>query len=122
MPRVLQSQTGSIPSVLALEKHVPFFLAAIYTIAVSAFIAFSFDTPPPRFMDLYLVGIAFFAARWSAGPAFLIYLFSVVFCWWLLPPRGAFVISEGYEGYRMLSYSAVAMAVILVIDYVKAHR
>jgi len=114
-----EDKAALAPSALALDRQGPYLLALLYSIAVSAFVAFFFDPPPPRFMDLYLIGTAFFAARWSSGPALLIYFFSVMFCWWLLPPRGAFIISEGHEVYRMLSYSAVAICIILVIGSVK---
>ena len=117
--RTLEQAEVAQPTRL-IGRQRPYLLALFFSILVSAFIGLLFGTPPPRFMDLYLLGIVFFCARWSSGPGLLIYLFSVVFCWWLLPPRGAFVITEGYDVFRMLSYSAVAISIIVAIDYVKS--
>jgi hypothetical protein len=106
---------------LSLERHRPYLLAAAYLVAASAFFVVFFpDQPPPRFMDLYLIGIAFFCAFWSLGPGLLIYVGSLLFATWILPPAGSLRISEGYDIYRMTSYSVVAFAVILIIRKLKS--
>jgi K+-sensing histidine kinase KdpD len=105
---------------LSLEQHRPYLLAAIYALAISVFIARAFPDPPPRFMDLYLIGVVFMAARWSMGPALLVYTFSLVFASRLLRPRGSLAIADDYDVYRMLSYSACALSAILAIRYAKS--
>ena len=109
-------------SLLSFEAQFPYLVAAAYVLAVSLGIAFAFPVPPPRFMDVYLIGIAFSYARWSMGPALFIYFSSLFFAAWLLPPAGTLVVSEGHDVYRMISYSASVGAVILAISFCKARR
>jgi hypothetical protein len=98
----------------------PYLIAAAYVLAVSWFIVLVFPTPPPRFMDVYLIGIIIACARWSVGPALVIYLASLAFASWILRPGAA--VSEGYELYRMFSYSATAIVAIFVIGRLKLDK
>jgi hypothetical protein len=105
---------------LSFEVHYPYLLAVSYVLIVSAAIGYVFPTPPPRFMDIYLIGIALVHSRWSAGPAWVIYLLSLVFAAWLLPKSGTMVITEGYNVYRMISYSVTSLILMRTIEKLKS--
>jgi hypothetical protein len=70
-------------------SQAPYFVAVAYAVIVAAVGIFGFQTLPPRFMDLFLVGIAFVTARWSWRPALVLYVLSLVTAAWLLPPRNS---------------------------------
>ena len=108
--------TRSLPS---LQKQVPYLFAVTYSLAVSWTIALLFPNPPPRIMDLYLIGIAFACARWSVAPALVIYLTSLLFGAWILPPNGSFLVSDGHDIYRMVSYGVTSIVVMMAIKSAK---
>jgi hypothetical protein len=89
---------------------------------VAAVGIFVFETPPPRFMDLFLVGIAFATARWSWRPAAVIYLCSLLTVAWILPPAGSFAVTEGHDQLRMALYGATALVIIIAVEYAKKRR
>ena len=101
-------------------SQAPYFVAVAYAVIVAAVGIFGFQTLPPRFMDLFLVGIAFVTARWSWRPALVLYVLSLVTAAWVLPPRNSFVVSEGYDQLRMALYGASSLAVIIAIEYARA--
>jgi K+-sensing histidine kinase KdpD len=108
------------PHALSLKQHLPYLVASIYALATTWGILLAFGTPPPRFMDIYLIGIAFCYARWSLGPALMLYISSLVFAAWILPPRNSLMVSDGFDLYRMFSYSLTCVAVMIAIDYAKS--
>jgi hypothetical protein len=105
-----------------LEHHKPYLIAASYCLAASVLIVFCFDQPPPRFMDVFLVAIAFLAARWSWGPAAFTYVCSLLVAAWVLPPRHSLLVADGYDQFRMFSYSLTAVSVMVAIDFAKRNR
>jgi hypothetical protein len=105
-----------------LESHKPYLLAACYCLISAIVILFCFDTPPPRFMDFFLLGIAFAGARWSWRPALMIYVISLFIAAWVLPPRNSIAIADKYDQYRMSSYSVTAIALVVALDYAKRSR
>lgn len=109
-------------SVFDFHRHYPFLVAVGYAIVVSAFVLIFFPVPPPRFMDMYLIGIVYFLVRWSRGPALFLYFVSMLFSTWVLPPKGSFAVTEGYDVYRMVSYSATVLAITWGIEHVKSRR
>jgi K+-sensing histidine kinase KdpD len=105
---------------LALQFHLPYLMASAYVLIVSTAIAVVFPSPPPRFMDVYLIGIAVAHWRWSAGPAWLIYFLSLIFSAFLLPPHNSVLVTEGHDIYRMVSYTITAVVVMRVIESLKS--
>jgi hypothetical protein len=100
-------------------SQLPYFVVAAYSLAVAAIGIFVFQTPPPRFMDLFLVGIAFATARWSWRPAAVMYFCSLLTAAWILPPNGSFAVSEGHDQLRMALYGATALAIMIAVEYAK---
>jgi K+-sensing histidine kinase KdpD len=100
-------------------SQLPYFVAAAYSLAVAAVGIFVFDTPPPRFMDLFLLGIAFTTARWSWRPAAVMYLCSLLTAAWILPPNGSFAVSEGHDQLRMALYGITAVVIMIAVEYAK---
>ncbi len=101
------------------ERHRAFLLATAYCIAVSAYGGLLFDSLPPRFMDLYLIGIAGFAVRYSSSVALWIWMLSIPMTAFLMPPRGSLAISEGFETYRLVSYSLTGLFFLAAIEAAK---
>ncbi|HKW97775.1 MAG TPA: DUF4118 domain-containing protein [Bryobacteraceae bacterium] len=103
-------------------SHKPYLFVATYFLCVTCIAIFAFATIPPRFMDVYLIGIAFIAARWSWRPAILLYFLSLLMLAWVLPPMNSFVVSEGHDQLRLALYGATALAIILAIELARATR
>ena len=104
------------------RSHVPYFFTVAYSLALACVGIFGFQTLPPRFMDLFLIGIAFTTVRWSWRPAVLMYFFSLLVLVWALPPGGSFRVSEGRDQLRMALYGGSALAIILAIEFAKKSR
>ena len=100
------------------QKQIPYFFAAAYSLTATV-IALPLDPIPPRFMDLYLVGIMYSTFRWSWRPAALIYLLSLAGAAWILPRFASVAVSGGANGYRMLSYTVTAVFAMQVIEIAK---
>jgi K+-sensing histidine kinase KdpD len=130
-PRVLEPQkviyteldsrraSSRSPASRMLERHKPYLIATAYCLVTTILVLFCFDTPPPRFMDFFLIGIAFSSARWSWRPSILIYLGSLLVAAWVLPPRNSLKVSDEFDQFRMFSYSITCVAVVVAIDYAK---
>jgi len=104
---------------LVKPSQLPYFVAAAYSLAVATIGIFVFETLPPRFMDLFLVGIAFTTARWSWRPALVMYFCSLLTVAWILPPNGSFVVSEGHDQLRLALYGITAMVIMIAVEYAK---
>jgi Domain of unknown function (DUF4118) len=76
---------------------------------------YSHQTPPPRFADIYLVGIVLTAYLFSWVPALMLYVWSLLVCLWVLPPPGSFLVATPTDMYRVISYSVCSLAVIAII-------
>jgi K+-sensing histidine kinase KdpD len=100
-------------------SQLPYFIAAAYSLAVAAIGIFVFQPPPPRFMDLFLVGIALTTARWSWGPALLMYCCSLLTVAWILPPNDSFAVTEGHDQLRMALYGITAIVIMSAVEYAK---
>ena len=99
--------------------HVPYLIAASYSLAVSALVVWLLKPPPPRFMDVYLIGIIYVTLRWSWRPAVLIFLISQAVAAWILPPLASLAVSGGADVYRMFSYSITTAVTIWAIEVAK---
>ena len=104
------------------SSHKPYLFAVAYFLCVTCIAAFAFQTVPPRFMDVFLIGIAFVTARWSWQPALFLYFLSLLMLAWLLPPDNSFAVSEGHDQLRLALYGATSLAIILAIELARATR
>jgi K+-sensing histidine kinase KdpD len=102
--------------------HLPYLAAAAYSLLVSALVVTVLNPPPPRFMDLYLIGIMLATMRWSWKPAAVIYLISLAVAAWILPPIASLAVSSGADQYRMFSYTVTAVVAMNVIELSKKQR
>ena len=100
-------------------SHIPYLAAVTYSLAVSSLVLTVLNPPPPRFMDLYLVGIMFATLRWSWKPGALIYLISLAVAAWILPPYSSLAVSGGADRYRMFSYTVTSVVAIQCIELAK---
>jgi len=100
-------------------SQLPYFVAVAYCLIVASVGLFVFQPPPPRFMDLFLVGIAFTTARWSWRPAAVMYFCSLLTVAWILPPGGSFVVSEGHDQLRLALYGITALVIMIAVEYAK---
>jgi K+-sensing histidine kinase KdpD len=104
------------------KDHLPYLAATAYSLLVSALVASVLNPPPPRFMDLYLIGIMLATLWWSWKPAAVIYLISLAVAAWILPPIASMAVSSGPDQYRMFSYTVTAVVAINVIELSKKRR
>jgi hypothetical protein len=112
----------SVRDFFSFEGQVPYIVSVAYVLAVTGTVAVAFSSPPPRFMDAYLAGIALTHRRWTIGPALLMYVLSLICASYILPPRGSVVVSEGYNLYRIVSYSITTLIVMTAIESLKSRR
>jgi len=97
--------------------------AAAYSLAASALGIFFLHPVPPRYMDIYLIGIMFSTWRWSWRPAAVIFVMSTIVANWVLPVYSSDATSGGANAYRMLSYSVTCAIAVEIIDRAKRkHR
>ena len=75
--------------------------------------------PLPRFMDIFLVGIAVTAYFFAISPAAYLWLLSVAISAWILSPMGSFAIADPADYYRLISFSAVSALLILITSRLK---
>jgi hypothetical protein len=100
------------------KSQVPYLFAVAYSLAASALVL-EIHAVPPRFMDLFLVGIMFATLRWSWKPGAVIYVVSLATAAWILPPYASFEVSGGANQYRMLSYTVIAVLAMQIIERAK---
>jgi uncharacterized protein DUF4118 len=75
--------------------------------------------PMPRFMDMFLVGIAATAYFFAVAPAAYLWLLSVFISAWVLPPMGSFAVADPEDYYRLISFSVVSALLILITSRLK---
>jgi hypothetical protein len=78
--------------------------------------------PVPRFNDIFLVGIVLTCYFFTWEPAACLLVLSVLVSAWVLPPNGTFVVQGFNEWYRLISFTAVSIIIILLIARMKSHR
>ena len=76
--------------------------------------------PVPRFNDIFVVGIALTVYFFSWEPAAYLFVIALLVSAWILPPYGTFGVSGFAEWYRLISFSAVSLFLILLLTRMKA--
>lgn len=100
------------------KSQIPYLFAVAYSLAASA-VVLELHSVPPRFMDLFLVGIMFSTLQWSWKQGAVIYVVSLATSAWILPPYASLEVSGGANQYRMLSYTVTAVLAMQVIERAK---
>ena len=78
--------------------------------------------PVPRFNDVFLVGIVLTCYLFTWEPAACLLGISVLVSAWALPPNGSMVVRGFAEWYRLISFTLVAIFMIMVITRMKSRR
>jgi len=100
------------------ESQLPYLAGLIYALTVSA-VGIELQPIPPRFMDLYLIGMMLIALRWSWKPAEVVYVVSLVAAVLFIQPVSSAAVSGGANRYRMFSYTATSVVATQVIERAK---
>lgn len=95
------------------------FATAYAAIALVTTLVMSHSQVIPRFMDIFLVGIAVTAYFFTISPATYLLAISVAISAWILPPSGSFAIANPLDWYRIFSFTAVAALLIFLTDRLK---
>ena len=103
------------------KDHTPYLVATAYALAVSA-MAFALKPIPPRFSDLYLIGIMFVTLHWSWRPAAVIFVISVATANLILPRLSSVAITGAATQYRMASYAVTSSFAVYIIEQAKQRR
>jgi hypothetical protein len=77
---------------------------------------------PPRFLDLYLIGMMLVTLYWSWRPAAVVFIISVVAANWILPGLSLVAVTGGATTYRMASYVVTASIAVFIIELAKRRR
>ena len=72
--------------------------------------------PLPRFNYIFLIGIAITAYFFSWKPSLFLFGISILATAWVLPPFGSLQVAGFTEWYRLISFSAVAAFLILLLS------
>ena len=91
-------------------------LATLYAVAVTCLLVLFFGQQmPPRFADVFLIGLGLFVVFFTWRVALWLYGLSMAIAFWVLPPAGSFRVSAQSEYYRLASYSACSFVAIWVL-------
>jgi len=97
-----------------------YIFATAYAAAAMVVALMTFHSqPPPRFMDIFLVGIAITAYFFTVTPAAYLLAISVAISAWILPPAHSFAIARQQDWYRILSFTVVAALLICLTGRLK---
>lgn len=91
-------------------------LATLYALgATSVLMRFFGQQMPPRFADVFLVGIGLCVVFFTWRVGLWLYVVSMAIALWLLPPADSFRVSAQADFYRLASYSACSFVAIWVL-------
>jgi hypothetical protein len=78
--------------------------------------------PLPRFNDIFLVGIALAVYFFSCEAAAYLLGVGILASAWILPPYGSLAVYGFSEWYRLISFTAVSVFMILLVNRIKTRR
>ncbi len=97
-----------------------YLFASAYLVGATMVAVIAFGShPPPRFTDLFLVGIAATAYFLNFAQAAYLLAISVGVSAWILPPGGSFAIADPVDCYRLFSFTLVSGLLILITSRLK---
>lgn len=100
-----------------------FVFASAYGLVTVPLALSLFDGQPmPRFNDIFLVGIVLTVYFFSWAPAAYLLAVSILASAWILPPNGTLRVEGFAEWYRLVSFSAVSVFIILLVTRLKARQ
>lgn len=105
---------------LRTARSMGFAFATIYALLTFPFSASLMGGQPmPRFNDIFLIGIALTAYFFTWEPAAYLLVLSVLASAWILPPNGSLSIQGATEWYRLISFAAVSLFIIILLARMK---
>jgi hypothetical protein len=105
---------------LRTARSMGFAFATIYALLTFPFSASLIGGQPmPRFNDIFLIGIALTAYFFTWEPAAYLLVLSVLASAWILPPYGTIQIQGASEWYRLISFTAVSLFIMLLLTRMK---
>jgi len=97
------------------ERVLGFVFATGYALLASPLVVAIFGAQSlPRFTDIFLVGIVLTAYLFSWEPAVYLLVVSLGFSAWILPPAQSFKVASGADVYRLASFTAVSVLIIVL--------
>jgi hypothetical protein len=97
--------------------------ATAYAVFTVPFTLSFFDGQPmPRFNDVFVVGIALTVYFFSWEPAVYLFVISLLVSAWILPPYGTLGVEGFAEWYRLISFSAVSLFIMVLLTRMKAKQ
>ena len=106
---------------LELKSHRPYgyLFATLYATVASAFVCGLFRDSLPRFNDIFLIGIALTAYLFTWDAAAFLLALSLLVSAWVLPPYGTLAIAHAEDWYRMFSFAAVSLFLVVLVQRMK---
>jgi K+-sensing histidine kinase KdpD len=112
---ILQDHAG-----LRTQRFMGFAFATVYALLTIPFSATLIGAEPmPRFNDIFLIGITLTAYFFTWEPAAYLLVLSVLASAWILPPYGTLRVEGFTEWYRLISFTAVSLFIMLLLTRMK---
>jgi hypothetical protein len=100
-----------------------YLFATLFALTASALTVTLFDGhPPPRFGDLFLIGVALTAYLFTWDAAAYLLALAMAVSAWVLSPTGSFLAMGFAEWYRLVSFAVVSVFAICAITRLKMCR
>ena len=112
----LQERAG-----LQSSRSIGFVFATIFAV-FAAPLALNLGQPVPRFNDVFLVGVVLTAYLFCWEPAAYLLALSVLISAWVLPPNGTLRVVGFGEWYRLASFTAVSVFLVMLISRMKTRH
>jgi K+-sensing histidine kinase KdpD len=95
------------------------FATAFAAVATPVVIYVFRGQPPPRFNDLFLIGIVLTAYLFRWEPAVYLLGISLAVSVWVLPPAGSFHVASSAEWYRIVSFTIVSVFLVYLVTRIQ---
>jgi K+-sensing histidine kinase KdpD len=104
-------------------RGMGFVFATIYALLAVPFALSLVDGQPmPRFNDIFLIGIALTAYIFTWDSAAYLLVISILASAWVLPPHGTLWINGAAEWYRLISFTAVSVFILMLLTRMKSRQ
>lgn len=111
-----------VRSHLELKSRRPYgyLFASVYALAASALVFGVFrNSQLPRFNDIYLIGIVLTAYFFTWDAAAYLLALAVLVSAWVLPPNGTLAVASAEDWYRIFSFTAVSVILMVLVGRLK---
>ncbi len=115
---------GWIRGTLGLRaRSMGFLFASCFALVASPLICTVFQTRPlPRFNDIFLVGIVLTTYLFTWDAAAYLLVISLLVSAWVLPPYGNMAVDRPEDWYRIVSFAAISIFLIVLVHRLKVRR